>query len=254
MSPGRDLPPSRRGVMIPSLMSKARGDGIPETMERAEQALRRRGWFEAERLALKALAMARAADDFDAMARILLPLQEARRQRLEQAFELKKVRILRDPIVEPFEVTPGLYLVEPPLVGIEARRLRLLALEREVPVAVVCREPLTRVNTCPVVAIGPVTIRVRIDPPKRPTAPSAEWMAGALEQLGDAVIAGLDPQQDLLKRIDYLLACLEVHPDHEKLHQVLHDSCREAARRGLRTPSASVPGGFVEDADGDDAN
>lgn len=228
-------------------MPKPSAEGVPDLMERAETALRRRAWFEAERLATKALSIARAADDFDAMARILLPLQEARRQRLAEAFEAKKVRLLAEAPNEQTQVAPGIHLVEPPLVGADARRFRLLALEQEVPVAVVCREPITRLNECPIVAIGPITIRTRIDPPRKPSAPTPSWMAKALEQLGDAAIANLDPGMDLLKRIDHLLNCLETHPDHEKLHQGLAELCREGARIGLRTPPPVTPAGYAEE-------
>ncbi len=228
-------------------MSKARTESVADLMERAEASLRRRAWFEAERLAAKALSMARSEDEFEAMARILLPLQEARRQRLAEAFEVKKVKVVAEAPNEQTRVTPGVHLVEPPLVGADARRFRLLALEQEVPVAVVCREPITRLNECPVVAIGPVTIRARIDPPKKPSAPTSAWMARALEQLGDHAIANLDSGLDLIKRIDHLLNCLESHPDHEKLHQELAELCREAAAKGLRTPPPSVPAGYEGD-------
>ena len=229
-------------------MAKPRAEGVSDLMERAEAASRRRAWFEAERLATKALSIARAADDFDAMARILLPLQEVRRQRLAEAFEAaKKVRVLAEAPNEQTQAAPGIHLVEPPLVGADARRFRLLALEQEVPVAVVCREPITRLNECPIVAIGPVTIRTKIDPPKKPSAPTPAWMAKALEELGDAAIANLDPGQDLLKRIDHLLNCLETHPDHEKLHQALAELCREGAKIGLRTPPPATPAGYAEE-------
>lgn len=229
-------------------MAKSRAEGVTDLMERAEAAARRRAWFEAERLSIKALSIARAADDFDAMARILLPLQEARRQRLAEAFETKKVLLIAEAPNEQTQVSPGIHLVEPPLVGADARRFRLLALEQEVPVAVVCREPITRMNECPVVAIGPVTIRTKIAPPKKPSAPTPSWMAKALEQLGDSALENLDPGMDLLKRIDHLLNCLETHPDHERLHQALAELCREGARVGLRTPPPVTPAGYAEEA------
>lgn len=234
------------GAGMMSAMAKSRGDNVQQTMEKAEAALRRGAWFEAERLACKALAAARAEDDFDAMARILLPLQETRRQRLAAAFEHRKVRISTTAVTEQDQVTAGIHVVEPPLVGADARRLRLLALEQEVPVAVLCREPITRLEECPIVAIGPVTIRTRISPPRRVAAPTQTWVAKALEQLGDRAIEDLDPDQDPIKRIDHLLACLDTHPDHEKLHQTLMASCRDAAKRGLKTPIPSTPAGYRE--------
>ena len=54
---------------------------IPELMERASVALVDMDYLQCEALCLKALALARAAADWAAYARIVLPLQEARRQR-----------------------------------------------------------------------------------------------------------------------------------------------------------------------------
>lgn len=208
-------------------------------MGQAESALRTRSWFEAEAHAAEALQAARAANRFGEMGRILLPLQEARRQRAAEAAERSKVRVLSKAPAEDAAIAPGLVLVEPPLVGADARRLRLGALEQQVPLLVLCREPITAAKTCPIVAIGGVTIRTRIEPPRRLEAPTKAWFLAALEQLGDAAIASIDPGQDLLRRIDHLLACLETHPDHERLHQALAELCREADRSGV-APAATA--------------
>jgi hypothetical protein len=219
-------------------MAKSRLSEISSLMERAEKALHERAWFEAEAIALDALQQARAAERFDEMARILLPLQEARRQRADAALDAGEIRIVSEPVPEEAAVEPGLYLFEPPLVGADARRWRLLALAQSVPVLVLCREPITKSNTCPIVAIGPQsTLRVRIDPPKSLSRPNKAWFTAALEQLGDAAIAGLDPGVDLVRRIDQLLSCLGAHPDHEKLHQALAELCREAGRSGAKAPA-----------------
>ena len=66
-------------------MTAARMSPNTPLLAKAEQALSRHQWFEAERLALKALELARAAREFDEMARITLPLQETRRQRMQVA-------------------------------------------------------------------------------------------------------------------------------------------------------------------------
>lgn len=199
-------------------------------MTKAEQALRRNHWFEAERLCVRALDMARAAADFDLMARIALPLQEARRQRMQQAFDAKKVVVLGESLPEDNAIQPVCYLVEPPLVGADARRLRLLCLEREIPAVVLCREPKTQLGLCPVVAIGQVTIRTRIDPPRKWDKPDLAWFIDAGEQLGDAAIETLDTGMEPAKLVDALLERLDAMPDHEKLHQVLAQACKDAAR------------------------
>jgi hypothetical protein len=198
---------------------------ITQIMEKAQAALQRNAWFEAERLAARALDAARTQRAFGLMARILLPLQEARRQRLQLAFDAagaNGITIVESPFDEEFRPQAGCYLVQPPMVGADARRLRLAALEQQVPVAVLCREPLTRARLCPIVAIGQVTIRTKVDPPKTPARPTLAWFAAAMEALGDAAIETLDTGLSIAR--------LDAWPDHEKLHQALAEACRRADR------------------------
>jgi hypothetical protein len=205
-------------------------NSVQQLMERAQAALHRNQWFEAERLSMRSLEMARAARDFSLMARITLPLQEARRQRMQLAFDSDNFRIVDEPFGEDVRVDPGCYLVQPPLVGADARRLRLAAFEQEAPSVFLCREPLTKLKLCPIVTIGQVTIRTKIDPPKHWDRPTLEWFMAALEALGDAAIETLDRNADPIRLVDALLARLDAIPEHEKLHQELAHACREAAR------------------------
>jgi hypothetical protein len=133
-------------------------------------------------------------------------------------------------VPEDVKLKPGCYLVQPPLVGAEARRLRLTAMEREVPIAVVCREPTTATKLWPIVAISPgaAPLRTKIKPPKDQKKPDIAWFAGALEALGDSALADIDPELELERRIDLLMIQLDAHPDHELLHQALADACRKA--------------------------
>jgi hypothetical protein len=219
-------------------MATAKTTSVQTLMGKAQQALARNHWFEAERLAAKALDMARAEGDFNLMARIALPLQEARRQRMQIAFDSKKVIILNEQLPADFALQPACYLLQPPLVGADTRRLRLLALEREVPAMFLCREPKTQLGLCPIVAIGQVTIRTRIDPPRSWDKPTLAWFVEACEQLGDAAIETLDRMADTARQVDGLLERLDAMPDHEKLHQALAETCKEAAQAyaGLTPP------------------
>jgi hypothetical protein len=228
------------------MTSAPRHEKVDEMMERAEAALRRAQWFEAERIAIKALELARREEDFAAMSRIVLPLQEARRQRIQAALTAakKKVRILDADITEEMPLAPGVYLIQPPTVGADARRLRLAALRREIPVAVMCREPRTQRGQCPVVAIGGMTVRARIDAPKEWDKPDFAWFVRAMEDLGDAAMEMLDTGIELDRQIDFLLNLLDSVPDHEKLHQLLAAKCAEAARGFVRS---SRPAGDVLD-------
>jgi hypothetical protein len=211
-------------------MSNVKTSSIQSLMTKASQALTRNHWFEAERLCAKALDMARAEGDFNLMARIALPLQEARRQRMQVAFDSKKIVIVDTPVSADFDLAPVCYLIQPPLVGADARRLRLLALEREVPAMFLCREPKTQLGLCPVVAIGQVTIRTRIEPPRTWEKPTIAWYVDACEEIGDAAIETLDRGMEPAKQVDALLERLDATPDHEKLHQVLAEVCKDAAR------------------------
>ena len=231
--------------------SAPRHEKVDEIMERAEAALRRSQWFEAERLAHRAVELARAQEDFALLARVCLPLQEARRQRIQEATGNRKLAILQADITEDMPLKPGCYLVQPPTVGADARRLRLAALRREIPVAVLCREPRSRMGLCPIVAIGQVTVRTRIDPPKDWEKPDHKWFLGAMEQLGDAAIEMLDTGLELDRQVDFLLSARDAVPDHEKLHQVLAEVCREAAKGFVPSAREDVLDDELAEADVD---
>jgi hypothetical protein len=224
------------------MSASSRQEKVDEIMERAEAALRRSQWFEGERLAMRALELARAQEDFATMARVVLPLQESRRQRIQEALGAKKLTILETgaEITEDMPLKPGCYLVQPPAVGADARRLRLAALKHEVPIAVMCREPRSRMGMCPVVAIGLVTVRTRIDPPKSWEKPDFKWFVGAMEQLGDAAASMLDTGIELDRQIDFVLSALDSVPDHEKLHQLLGSLCRDATKGFVRSRRADA--------------
>lgn len=202
---------------------------IDELMDQASEALVATRYFEAERLADKALTMARHTQDWDRMARIIMPLQEARRQRYQRALDVGKVTVVEETITESMTIKPGCYLVQPPHVAADARRMRLTALRNEVFAAILCREPTTREGLMPVVAISPgSTVRAKVRPAKNMNKPTIEWFADTMEQLGDWAVETIDPGLDLDKRIDLAMYRLDAIPEHEGLHQVLEKFCREA--------------------------
>lgn len=212
-------------------MPAVKSTQIDELMERASEALQQMRYFEAERMALKALTMARGISDFDRLARITLPLQEARRQRVQLALDAAEtIHIVDQPFGEEAIHPAGCYLVQPPLVGADARRLRLKALERDVPVLVVCREPTTDLKLIPVVAIGRITLRTKVRPADKQESVTMEWFLHALEALGDTALDELDPGLTPERRVDALLDRLDTLPEHEKLHQALADAAHLAAR------------------------
>ncbi len=212
------------------MTSVAKRQKIDELMEKSSAALARMSYFEAERMAFKALNMAWQNNSYERMARIVLPLQEARRQRLQLALDTGSVTLIDEqPVSEDVKINPGCYLVCPPLVGADARRLRIAALQQEVPVAVVCFEPIAQTGLLPIVATIPgKSYRTKIKPPDDPDNLELAWFAGAMEAVGDTAIASIDPEKTVERRIEALLEMLDAMPEHEGLHQILEDTCREA--------------------------
>lgn len=148
-------------------------DRIDHAMQAASEALVRRRYFECQRLCLRALAAAHRALDYERMARILLPLQEARRHTRDLATDSGAVFVLSGPLPQAPSLRPGCYLLEPPRVGMDGALLRQALDAAEIPALVLTREPLTRSGLWPVVAHGPVTIRVRVPAPARRPEPWA---------------------------------------------------------------------------------
>lgn len=254
--------------------STTRQQRIDELMEQASNDLVAGRYFACERACNKALLQAHALGDFERMARILLPLQEARRQKRDLAFDADKVFLINNEIPAGEDLVPGCYLIAPPRVGADGRSLRESADASEVPVIVVVREPRTQLGYWPIVALGPVTIREQVEPPdglkpalrgpgaddetRRPveewltdeTLPPREWFLHANEQLGDAGIESVPAGSSLIAKIDHLLDRLQAHPDHEKLHQALESACRQAVREGVETvPIEDDDDATLEDLD-----
>jgi hypothetical protein len=202
---------------------------IDDLTKQAAKALKRSRWFEAERLSLQALDLARDEREFERMASIGPLLYEARRQQIDTAADTGRMTILETPFTEEIKIKPGCYLVRPPLVGADARRLRLLAFGREVPVAVLCREPRAAIGLCPVVALGGgATVRMKVDCPLDPDNPEIDWLLDAMDALGEAALETIDPAQEVVRRIDALLARLDTVPGDQGLHACLERACLEA--------------------------
>jgi hypothetical protein len=248
------------------------GEHVDALMDQASEALVRRDYFLAERLAGECLIKALTRKDYQRAARIINPLQEARRQKRDMAWDVGKVTVLVEPISETFVPEAGAYLMVPPRVGQDARVLRARADQAGVPIIILAREPRTSAGRCPIVAVGPATIRAYIDEPTPAPAPapapssgkgrkkaaepaalvpapivnafgtfvtpSLAWMLMAGEALGDAAIEQVSTM-NIFQRVDELAQRLAAHPDHEKLHQRLREACEAAAREALINPAGA---------------
>jgi hypothetical protein len=225
---------------------------IDDLMEKASTALAAADYFAVEKFALRAADRARTSRDFQRLARIILPLQEARRQRRQQALDAGNVTALRELPGARFRPPPGLFLLEPPLVGMDARFVRDLLARRHIPAMVLAREPVTAKGLWPIVGVGigePQAVVARAYVPPPAGAPDPAWFAAAQEALGDAAIAKVKRETPADHRVEDLWEYLEAAPDHEKLAQALEEACREAARTGVnsgprRRPVVVDPFGF----------
>ncbi len=215
---------------------------IDELISKATESLKQGALFESERMAIKALAMARQDHDYQRMIRVIEPLRQARQQRVELAKENSRgeVTIVHTPITDDMKITSGCYLVQPPQVGADARRFRLAAWHNEVPVLVLCREPLTKLKMVPVVAISPgTTIRTMVEPMDDADAPDMAWFESSMDALGEWAISSLDPEMPHAKRIDALLDRLDALPECDALHDSLAAACLEAHMQQQNSPPAS---------------
>ncbi len=214
--------------MPPSGRTKA----IQDLVDRGTDALGRSAWFESERVLERALSMSVGRHDYTGMAEIIDVLASARAGIRKEALASRAaIKIIDDAVTDTMDIDRGRYLVQPPLVGADARRLRLLAVAREVPTVVVCREPTTQLGLIPIVAIGPLgAVRTRVPAPKDQSRPSAGWLREALLRLGDAAVERIDPAMDPQRRLDVLIGLLDTVPEDDGLHRVAIETCHEAAQ------------------------
>ncbi len=199
-------------------------------MQRAACELDSGAWFKAERLADEALQVARTRGDWAGMIELIDIIQAARLGRRDPSLVKGPVNVIDEAYEEGRVLEAGRWLVQPPLVGADARRLRVSTLEADVPVLVLCREPTTQAGLVPLVAIAPgSTIRTKVKPPTNDRKPTATWFQSGLNALGLAAIEMIDPGLAVDRRIDALLGALDAVPDSDGLHDALLEACNEAA-------------------------
>lgn len=178
-------------------------DQIDAIMEQASEALARMHYIRCERLCLEALQLARQGGDFDLYARILLPLQEARRQRRQTALDAGVVVLTRkqEPLDRVLDDHRAgcLLLVGPPFDEADEQALRQTALDRELLVEV-----------------------LRLDQARLQSTFEHE-----MEVLGDAELAKVSSKQPLLDQLDALADVLHRVGDHEIAHQRLAEVARQ---------------------------
>lgn len=224
-----------------AMASTSRQSKSTAMASKAKAALEAGETFDAERAALKAIAAARHEHAYARMAEIMPTLLEARMHRVALALKTNRIITLTEPVSEDVKAQMGCYIVQPPQVAADARRLRMAGFEQNVPVVVLCREPLTQVKLLPIVALGPgATVRTKVRPPKNMNVPDMSWFTQALDALGTFAVETLDPALTAERRVDALIDRLDAVPEHEGLHHALQQACMDAQQEYDRTKAAKA--------------
>lgn len=178
-------------------------------MEEASAALSRCDYFGCEKGCLQALKQTRQTGDYERYARILLPLQEARRLRRQAAADAGTFILTGDPLKPDaiLDKHPAgcLLLTSPPYAAEDEQTIRQLAFERELNIEVLL--------------MGPDDLRQAFEQ--------------HAERVGDSAVAAVDVKDsadDVEKRIDALWQTVTRVGDHELAHQRLAAAARQAAR------------------------
>lgn len=222
---------------------------IDDLMERASGALVATDYLGCEQLCLDALRAAREKGDWAYYARILLPLQESRRQRrmiAADGFVRLGTSDLEGPhrdwsgsfpagcivVTRPFTPQHATALVA--ALGQQGRCIEVLFADNAID------EPRWRIRS--IVQSG-VSVE-RPAPPMewldrwlspdevRSTGEPGpdDWFIDATEALGDAALEHVTAPEGSIQRIEQLEVMLAAAGDHEILHQRLGDAARAAAR------------------------
>lgn len=221
--------------MFPVRYNPTMSDTLDALMERASQKLTDMDYLGSEALCLEALAKAKTAGDWTAYARIVLPLQECRRQRrmiaADTAVQLGTNACWNDP-------RDGCVAVTPPLERNAALRLAADAAEHARFVEVLWCEPTADAArwsvatvgdaavSCEVNAPDPAWVNQRLSPGDGGFLAAGHWFIAASEALGDAALARVDAALGSLERIEQLERMVAAVGDHEILHQRLADAAR----------------------------
>jgi len=204
------------------------GESLESLMDRASEALVAGRYIESEKLADEALHRAWKRGLYEMVARITLPLQEARRQRRLAAVESGELFVVEENDVIPGSdggvVKCGCYVVMPSNVAADARQIRMNALEQGVAVVTLAREPITQSGLMPMAVIGPCTVRVRMKPVKEMTP---EWCLKVIEALTEEAFLLIDRTRPVSKQVDFLMDYLDALPESEELHQDLAATARK---------------------------
>ncbi|XAL99642.1 hypothetical protein OT109_18940 [Phycisphaeraceae bacterium D3-23] len=216
-------------------------------MQTASQALTDRDYPRCETLCVEALALAREAANWTDYARVVLPLQEARRLMRQAALE-GKIRLgtadcagCPDALLDGLDA--GCLVITAPHSAEQAQQIAQDAAGQ--PIEVLYAEPAGD-------AIWTLRGLSGTDYTADRPAPSADWQSHwtpggsgtaltaahwwmeASEALGNAALASITAEPGTVERVTQIEAALSAVGDHELLHQALADAARAVQHSEVR--------------------
>lgn len=217
-------------------------------MESASQALADLDYPRCEAACLDALRQAREAGDWAYYRRIVLPLQEARRQKRQAALD-GPIRLgISDRPNDLSELLPpaeaGCVVLTGPATREDAAKLQQLAAESGKAVEILFADHPRGATTWTIRSfVGSAVHAARPAPPTgwqdqwtaaETTAPPtpAHWFMQASEALGNAGLASIKNALGTVERVTEIELLLLAAGDHELLHQALADAARAAQKAG----------------------
>ncbi len=210
-------------------------------MEAASAKLVGMDYLACEALCLDALAAARQQEDWRLYARIVMPLQEARRQRRMNAADAV-IQLGTAEGFEPFDA--GCVVMCRPNTADDAQRFLNRARDENEHVEVLSADNAGDATTWNLRSFaGPdVSADVAAPPPGLRHAPlhpdesngtgvtPRHWFVRASEALGDAALAQVAAPPGSVERVEQLEAFITACGDHELLHQALADAANALAK------------------------
>jgi len=210
---------------------------LDEHMETASQALAELDYARCESLCVEALKACRDAKDWVMYQRVLLPLQEARRQRRQAALEgpilLGTPQRDDDLPLHVDDIDQACIVLTWPVTAGDAKSLGEIVRDSKRPIELLFADNAPDSDTWRVTSYAGPGLSIDLPAPKAewvgawidpssiaPPTP-AHWFMQASEALGNAALASIDAPPGSLEHLQALEDALACVDDHEILHQRL---------------------------------
>jgi len=220
-------------------------ESLDEIMQRATLAIENMDYLSCEADCLMALGAARAADDWAYYGRVLMPLQEARRQRRMIAAE-GTIRLGTSDLDGPItalsdRIASGCIVVTHPFTASDVLQLQQKVRADRRHIEVLYADNAAAANRWTLRGFAGPDVHCLIDAPAKawidrwfsptdievapPPRPSG-WFIDATEAIGDLAVSQVDSPLGTPQRVAALESRLAVMTDHEILHQRLWEAAR----------------------------